>query len=67
MGKARKIVKKSIRLINNKTIRTTKQIKNHSKVQFRQKRNRSTNYNLDMENLSNNRKEQRYYNKKHYK
>lgn len=64
MGKARKIVKKSIRLINNKTIRTTKQIKNHSKVQFRQKRNKRTNYNLDMENLSNNRKEQRYYNKK---
>lgn len=37
MGKARKTVKKSIRLINNKTIRTTKKIKNHTKVQFRKK------------------------------
>lgn len=43
MGKARKTVKKSIKLINNKTIRTTKKIKNHTKIRFRKKGEKSKN------------------------
>lgn len=45
MGKSRKTVKKSIRLINNKTIRTTKKIKNHTKIHFRKKANRKKGFN----------------------
>lgn len=41
MGKTAKTVKKSIRLINNKTVRTTKKIKGKTKIHFRKKDNKA--------------------------
>ena len=35
MSKSKIVIKKNIKLINNKTIRTTRKIKNHTKIHFR--------------------------------